>query len=198
MGLGFLGAPSLLLNLQTLRYFFELMKKERKVVCQIRVAFVRLSVRTTKVDPNTKGVMISFFLILWILTRRDEFFLHSRNTRPIRRKEVTPLSHFWLLDCSMNSTFTTFFGFGTEDKKNGCLLRHYQQEFLDIPNSIKVTLAIGHWAFGYTELALMICLSDHQTIAFESAIFIQSELFLFKRCSCVWKSASIKKRSCKR
>ena len=36
---------------------------------------------------------------------------------------------------------------------------------------MKVVLAIGHWAFGYTELTPMIffSLSDHQTIAFESA-----------------------------
>ena len=39
-----------------------------------------------------------------------------------------------------------------------------------IPNSIKVALAIRHWAFGHTEHKAMSSLSDHRTIASQCAI----------------------------
>jgi len=39
-----------------------------------------------------------------------------------------------------------------------------------IPNSIKVALAIGHWAFGHTGHNEMLCLGERQTIASQRAI----------------------------
>ena len=38
------------------------------------------------------------------------------------------------------------------------------------PYSIKVLLVLSNWAFGHKELTPMICLSEHQTIASQSAI----------------------------
>jgi len=42
--------------------------------------------------------------------------------------------------------------------------------YKNIPNSIKVAFAIGHWALGYTEHGVMLCLSDRQTIASQCTI----------------------------
>ena len=36
--------------------------------------------------------------------------------------------------------------------------------------ALRILLVISNWAFGHKELTPMICLSDHQTIASQSAI----------------------------